>query len=430
MKCTAVGDMLIQKRICPAYKGFAELAPFIMQGDARFFNLETTLHHTGEACGAALSGGTYLRADPEILEDIRPFGFNMTTVNNNHLLDFSYEGLQRTLQAVETSGMVHSGVGQNLAEAAAPRYLDTPNGRVALIAVNTSFKPYAIAGEQSPRFPGRPGLNGLRVLEHIQLPAEDLAYVRRLAALTGINAEKEIERKEGYFPPLADDEAELGNLSFSLGDTPRHVMEIHPADIARVDKAIYEAQLQADYIMVSVHSHQISGTEKEQPADFLVDFAHHCIDKGAHAIVGHGPHLLRPIEVYKDRPIFYSLGDFVLQLYSVETAPEDFFQKQGLTSASTVHELLKKRSCDFTIGLMTDSRMTRAVIPCWETDTNGKLTKITLLPIEMTTDGHKAENGLPRVSHNPEVAAYLAAMCAPYGTKIMPNTDGTLSCTW
>ena len=30
---------------------------------------------------------------------------------------------------------------------------------------------------------------------------------------------------------------------------------------------------------------------------------------GADAIVGHGPHLLQPIEVYNDKPIFYSLGD-------------------------------------------------------------------------------------------------------------------------
>ena len=76
-------------------------------------------------------------------------------------------------------------------------------------------------------------------------------------------------------------------------------------------------------------------------SEFLKVFAHHCINAGAHAIVGHGPHLLRPIEVYKDCPIFYSLGDFILQLYNVEIAPEDFFAKHGLTSEATVHQLMK-----------------------------------------------------------------------------------------
>ena len=39
MKFTAVGDMIIQKRIYKEYKGFDELGKFIKQGDARFFNL-------------------------------------------------------------------------------------------------------------------------------------------------------------------------------------------------------------------------------------------------------------------------------------------------------------------------------------------------------------------------------------------------------
>lgn len=88
----------------------------------------------------------------------------------------------------------------------------------------------------------------------------------------------------------------------------------------RVARAIYEAKLQANYIMISVHSHQISGDAEECPAEFLKDFVHTCIDLGAHAIIGHGPHLLRPIEIYKDCPIFYSLGDFILQLYNVGAA--------------------------------------------------------------------------------------------------------------
>ena len=165
------------------------------------------------------------------------------------------------------------------------------------------------------------------------------------------------------------------------------------------------------------------------PSEFLQDFAHHCIDMGANAIVGHGPHLLRPIEVYKDCPIFYSLGDFTLQLYSIELAPEDFFAKHGLTSASTVHELLKKRSKDFTVGLMTDPRMFRSVIPYWETE-GGKMTKLTLMPVEMKMDGHKSENGLPRFSRNPEIATYLGNMCEAFGTKIVMGSDGLLTCSW
>lgn len=429
MKFTAAGDMIIQKRICADFPGFSELAPFIMQGDARFFNLETTLNHVGEVCGNQFSGGTYIRMDPEVLEDIKPFGFNMTSFNNNHVLDFSYDGLELTLQAVEDSGLVHSGVGRNLAEASAPRYLETKNGRVALIAVNTTFDPSAMAGEQSSRFPGRPGINGLRVEKYVELPQEDLNIIQRIAKQTNINVEKEITRKEGYYPELASDEAELGTLKFKLGQEPRYVQTLNEADVKRVEQAIYEAKLQADYIMISVHSHQLSGDAKENPADFLKDFAHRCIDMGAHAVLGHGPHLLRPIEVYKDCPIFYSLGDFVLQLYNVEAAPEDFFAKHGMNHHDTVHDLLKNRSKGFTVGLMTDPRMFRTVIPCWETE-DTKLTKMTLLPVEMKMDGCKGEMGLPRRSNDPGIGQYLADMCRPYGTQIRQEADGTLSVTW
>jgi len=429
MKFTAAGDMIIQKRIYEDYEGFCELSPFIKQGDARFFNLETTLNHEGEASASQFSGGTYIRTNPEVLDDIKPFGFNMTSFNNNHALDFFYDGFMATLDAVNKSGLVHSGAGRNLAEASAPRYLETKNGRVALISVNTNFDPSMMAGEQSPRVKGRPGINGLRIEKHVELTKEDLEFIKRIAKETNINAAKEIIRKEGYYPELLDDECELGEMKFRLGEKSDYIMSLNEADMARVEKAIYEAKLQADYIMVSVHSHQISGDAKENPSEFLKEFAHRCIDMGAHAIVGHGPHLLRPIEVYKDCPIFYSLGDFVLQLYSIELAPEDFFDKHGLTSASTVHELLKKRSKDFTVGLMTDKRMFRSVIPYWETE-GTKLKKIILMPIEMSMDGNKSENGLPRRSYNREIFDYLAKMCEPYGTKLKLLEDGLISCEW
>ena len=429
MKFTAAGDAIIQRRIQPDFEGYEELTPFISQGDACFFNLETTLNYEGECYASQFSGGTYIRTNPEVLGDLQKFGFNMTSFNNNHVLDFSYKGLERTLEEVEKSGLVHSGVGRNLAEASAPRYLDTKNGRVALIAVNTSFNAVMMAGEQTDRVPGRPGINGLRLTEHVEVTAEEMAFIKKLAERTQINAAKNITRKEGYQDELNNNEEELGTLKFVLGEETRYVRKIKSADIKRVERAIYEAQLQADYIIVSIHSHQLDGDAKENPSGFLKEFAHHCIDMGAHAIVGHGPHLLRPIEIYKECPIFYSLGDFVLQLYDIELAPADFFEKHGLTAQSTVHELLKKRSKDFTVGLMTDWKMFTTVIPCWETE-EGKLKKLTLMPVVLDMDGHHSRVGLPRRASGEKILEYLGEMSAPYGTKMELQEDGTILCTW
>lgn len=430
MKFTAVGDMIIQRRIQNDYAGYEELSPFINEGDARFFNLETTLNYEGECNSSQLSGGTYIRTNPEVLEDIKKFGFNMTSFNNNHAMDFSHGGFMKTLEYVNKSGLVHSGAGRNLGEASAPKYLETNAGRVALISVNTNFSPDMLAGEQTSRIAGRPGINGLRLDSYVEVLKEDLEVIKRIAKETNINAAKEISRSEGYYPELADNEAEFGELRFKEGEKPRFVRKINKKDMARVEKAIYEAQLQADYIIVSVHSHQLTGDKKENPSDFLEEFAHRCIDLGANAIVGHGPHLLRPIEVYKDSPIFYSLGDFILQLYHIELAPEEFFEKYSLTSAtSTVHELLKKRSKDFTVGLMTDKRMFQTVIPLWEMK-DKKLVSLKLMPVEADMEGNKSQMGLPRRSDGYEICEYLNKMCEPYGTKVIRGDDGILTCEW
>ena len=430
MKFTAVGDAIIGRRIQADFAGYQELTPLIGTGDARFFNLETTLNREGTCPASQFSGGTYLRTDPRVLEDLEKFGFNLTSFNNNHAMDFSYEGLYQTLDALNESNLVHAGVGLNMAEAAAPRYLETPNGRVALIAVNTSFNPAMMAGTQSERVPGRAGVNGVRCVEHVEVTKEELAFIRDLALRTHINAGADISRREGYSPALADNEATLGSLSFYEGKESKYVTAPHKADLARIEKAIFEAKLQADYIMISVHSHQVGGVAKESPSDLLVGLAHACIDMGANAVVGHGPHLLRPIEIYKNKPIFYSLGDFILQLYNVELAPADFFEKHGVAHTATVHELLAKRSNNFTRGLMTDKRMFLSVIPMWEADENGDVTSLCLAPIELKMEGHRSEIGLPRLADPAVVIDYLGKMCKPYGVTLTAHADGLIDCKW
>ena len=429
MKFTAAGDALVQRRIYDGYEGFDNIRKYVEKGDARFFNLETTLNYEGECYASQFSGGTYVRTVPEVFGDMLGFGFNMTSFNNNHIMDFSYEGLLKTIEYVNEYDIPHSGVGRNLAEASAPAYLDTPNGRVALISVNSSFDAPMFAGEQSRRIAGRPGINGLRIDRKIQVTKEYFDMINKVADATNINAAKNITRAEGYYPALPEGVAELGEMEFVLGDECKVINTINKKDLDRVKKAIFEAQLQADYIMVSVHCHQIDGKSKEEVPEILSEFAHFCIDNGANAVLGHGPHLLRPIEVYKNRPIFYSLGDFVLQLYSISVAPEDFYAKQGLTSDDTVHELLAKRSNNFTRGLMAQKVMNEAVIPYWETDENGDLTYLELLPVELSMGGKKSDEGLPFIAKDTSFMDRLAKISEPYGTKI--KMEGNVAvCKW
>lgn len=159
----------------------------ITKGDARFVNLETTLHY-GEHFGNQFFGGSYLRAVPETLNDVKAFGFNLLSFANNHSMDFAHGGLMATKKAVDTAGIVNTGAGANLDEAAAPAYLDTVNGRIALISTCTMDNDAALAGKQSRRIPGRPGVNGMRVQEYLQVTEDQLRTIREIADTSHINA--------------------------------------------------------------------------------------------------------------------------------------------------------------------------------------------------------------------------------------------------
>ncbi|MBR2021609.1 MAG: CapA family protein, partial [Clostridia bacterium] len=363
MRFTAAGDTAIQ-RVLTEYDGIDTIRDFINRGDARFFNLETTVNK--DCYANCFSGGTWLRTDRKVLESTKLFNFNMTTFANNHCMDYGHEGLLQTVKNIDEAGYVHAGCGKNLREAASPRYLDLPQGRVALIACTTSFTPDGLAGEQSRLLPGRPGVNGLRVTQTLVVDEDDIAVLKKIADKTGVNIEKESLIRSGYSRPFPDGEYNLGDMSFKVGDKPGLQFEINKTDMSRIEKAIEEAAFFSDYVLVSFHSHDRQFEENHKPAKYIEDFAHRCIDCGAHAIIGHGPHLLRPFEVYKNRPIFYSLGDFMLQLENCELAPEDFYAKFNLTSDSSMYELFKARTRDFTCGLQRQQVMMESVISFFE----------------------------------------------------------------
>ena len=73
----ATGDSFITRRLPEnGYEGFEPLRKIISRYDVRFNNLEITTHYQ-EGVPAAFSGGTWAMAEPEILDDLKRFGFNV-----------------------------------------------------------------------------------------------------------------------------------------------------------------------------------------------------------------------------------------------------------------------------------------------------------------------------------------------------------------
>lgn len=419
MSFTATGDMLVQRRLPPDYPGFAEIAAEIQKGAMRFFNLETTVHNY-ESYGSQYNGGSYLCAPPEILDDARRFGFNITSFANNHTLDFSYGGVEKTLENLRKAGFPSSGVGLNMQQASAPAYLDCEGGRVALISATSSFNLAAMAGNASHSIIGRPGVNGLRHKTTYYLEPRYADILKEIATATHMNAINEVTRAEGYLPPLPENTIEFGSLSFEIGDRMGKKTTVHPTDMARIKRAIYEAQLQADYIVISIHCHEMKAAIKRESAEFLEEFARCCIDSGAHAVVGHGPHVIRALEIYKGCPIFYSLGDFVLQNENIPKQPADYFELYELPSDATMHDLFKTRDAGFTRGLQTKQEAFETYIPYWEME-DGKLTKLTLLAVELGFGMPRSRGGWPMPARDSSILEQLAELSEPFGTRFKIN---------
>lgn len=83
---------------------------------------------------------------------------------------------------------------------------------------------------------------------------------------------------------------------------------IMPVPLSKFYPLIKRLKLENDYVVVFMHW----GTEYLLTADSRqTDIGHKLIDNGADIVFGSHPHVVEPVEVYKNRPIFYSLGNFV-----------------------------------------------------------------------------------------------------------------------
>lgn len=91
------------------------------------------------------------------------------------------------------------------------------------------------------------------------------------------------------------------------------------SDLGRMAEIVGRAKAGCDVLVVSFHG----GTElAEDPNEIQKAVARAAIDAGADLFLGHHPHVLQPIEIYKGKPIFYSLGNFLFVSPTPATRPE------------------------------------------------------------------------------------------------------------
>jgi poly-gamma-glutamate capsule biosynthesis protein CapA/YwtB (metallophosphatase superfamily) len=379
------GDSIIDRRISVYDEpGYLQMFDRIRSADAAFTNFEMLVHDF-EFPGAPVSGGTYMGAPAWVLDELKWGGFRLFGIANNHAFDFGTEGLLNNLRNLRQAGVVFAGAGENLARARAPGYLDTKKGRVALIACASTFSILSPAGVQRPDMKGRPGLNPLRFKTTFTVDPATLSSLRTLGQANG---------GEGG-APAGDGDVRFLGATFRAGDKPGVTTEPDAQDVKEIAAEIREARRMADWVMVSIHAHEGAPGDREAPAQFLVTFAHAAIDAGADLFVGHGPHVLRAIEIYKGKPIFYSVANFIFQNESLAFQPQESYDPYKLPLEATTADYFDARSANDTRSFPADQKVWESVVAEAVFNSKRELQDIQLYPITLGFRESRTKRGRP-----------------------------------
>jgi len=204
-----------------------------------------------------------------------------------------------------------------------------------------------------------------------------------------------------------------------IGTFPRQ------SDLDELCESVEDARHRADVVITSLHCHEGAhdGWNTDVPADFMVTAAHALIDAGAHVVLGHGPHMLRGIEVYKSRPIFYSLGNFFFMLDSTPRVAPESYELYGLDPDASPSDLDHVRNVQpdgRPRGFASDARFWESCV--LEIDCSaGRVESVQVHPVSIIREGGRALFGVPALARRDDAGRILdrlAELSKPFGTRI------------
>ncbi len=413
----AVGDLITSRTLAPLVTsdpGFAAVVRILQGADATFGNFENTAFEPSGFSGSPYPGRDdwALVAPPGVPGDLKSLGFDLVSRANNHGLDWGLEGMRESTRLLDAAGLVHAGVGESRADARAARYLETPRGRIGLVSMASTFREYSEAMAPYGRANGRPGLNALHTTRTHVVTAERYEALRAAEAERRRVAEDEDPPAEGVF----------FEQRFRVGEKPGTSYAMNPLDEAEILQAIRLGKQHSDLLVATIHAHE-KGLAPAEPADFLRTLAHDAIDAGAGAFVGHGEHTLMPIEIYKGRPIFYSLANFFWsdiqeplpgELYENNRAVlEQAFGKDARPTDADLSAVLNATSFDDEKVFQTVIAVTRYA--------GGRASEVRLHPVDLGYGEPLTRSGVPRLASpamGRAILERLQRISRPFGTEI------------
>jgi poly-gamma-glutamate synthesis protein (capsule biosynthesis protein) len=409
----AVGDLIISRPLSQYSErlpGFKAVLDLLHGCDVLYGNLETTIFDARNFAGAPYSwDGDWTNSSvPPVAGDLRAMGFGIVSRANNHSLDWGLEGMRETSRRLDEAGVIHAGVGENRGQARAPQFLETSKGRIALVSIASTFRPTTDALPQDGGAPGRPGLSALHVTRTIVLPDAAMAALAKTACLT-----------QGRGCGETPEAFELFDVKYRRGSAFGYDYAMDPEDLAEILKNIRSARENADFVIVSIHSHECTAgcddpDQPRGPGNFLKALAHEAIDSGADMFVTTGNHNLNAIELYRSpvrgvRPIFYGLGNFFWSDVQ-DPLPHDLYQGNRELLSAAWADPAKATDYDLTAplnrGSFAHDFTFRSVIALSRFEGN-QLAELRLYPVEEGYGARLPLSGIPRLVRDPRVSAAI-----------------------
>ncbi len=255
-------------------EGFDFTRSILRGADITFGQLERCITERGTR---QLQGGFGFRCQPRASKVLSDAGFNIMSFASNHTMDWSDDGLLDTLDTLRDNNIAVIGAGKNIEEARQPVIIERKRTKVGFLAY-CSVLPQRYDAKQD-----RAGVAPVRI---------STAYEQ---------------------------------FDWQPGTPPRIITMADPDDLAAMVEDIKKLRPLVDVLVVSMHwgVHFVPAII----AMYQYEVGHTAIDAGADIIIGTHAHILKGIEVYKGKVIFFSLSNFRMDLFLdrlISSTPNSF----------------------------------------------------------------------------------------------------------
>lgn len=238
---------------------FRHVQPYFDKADILYANSEQM--YAAKAT-AAREHPTY--SHPRGGEIVAKVGFDVVSFANNHTLDWGPQGLLDTVEATRKAGVHPLGAGATISEARLPVILERKGVRIGF-----------------------------------------LGY-----CCTGPNHYAATESSVGYAPVHATTRYE--QVDYQPGTPPKIHSEPLPEHLAQMERDIADLAQKVDAVVISIHwgLHFVPAVVP----DYCRTVGHAAVRAGAALILGTHAHMLKGVEVFEGVPIFYSTGNFAMEM--------------------------------------------------------------------------------------------------------------------